>query len=301
MVEVSSTCQAARIELILRCPQVLLRLATRFRFVADFFGLTAFPIPTTMHGADGEFSIRALSDRERIAIEDYFSRKDVKLTLASNTTAVVVPHSHGANATTEEVATLIECALGILCASGFQPITVLATLTSATCSGASRRFYPESAAKPKFPSKIVRATASTWVRHFFAARRKTKDKLHITADRFVRYLRMEDSRDAFVDLCICLESLIESHTEISFRFAVCLAKVSGLDDLEKTSNLLADLYDLRSKVVHGADSQKEHNKVRPNAVRLRLAARAILTAYVLYLTEHSKTDWLRHLKRSLLE
>jgi len=270
--------------------------------MADLFALTGFPLPAPMHGTDAEFAIRTLSDRERLTIEDYFSREDLKVTLTPDSTAVVVPQSQAIKATMEDFAVLIECALGILSVSGFQPITTVASLTASGCSEALRRIYPESAPQqaPSFPKKIVKAAASTWVRHFFAARRKTKDNLHITADRFVRYSRMDDSRDALVDLCICLESLIESQTEISFRFGVCLAKVSGLQDIEETSELLSDLYDLRSKVVHGADSEKEHKKVKPNAAKLRLTARAILTAYILYLTEHTKAEWQKHLKTSLL-
>jgi len=88
-------------------------------------------------------------------------------------------------------------------------------------------------------------------------------------------------------------------TEISFRFAVCLAKVSA-KDAELVSELLSDLYDLRSKVVHGTDFTKEHKKVLPNTVKLRSASRAILTEYVLYMTAHTKDDWKKHLRSSLL-
>ncbi len=80
---------------------------------------------------------------------------------------------------------------------------------------------------------------------------------------------------------------------------MCLAKVSGLKNAEEISELLTDLYDLRSKVVHGSDSTKEHRKVEPNAAKLRLAARAILTAYILFMTEHTKDEWKRHLRSSL--
>jgi len=267
--------------------------------MADCFALTGSPLPTALHGVDAEYSIRTLSDRERLSIEDYFSRKDIKIALNSTTTAVIVPQSQTAAATMEDFAVLIEFALGILTVTGFQPITTVAVLNASSCTDALRRSYQETTATPRFPKKIVKAAASTWVRHFFTARGKTKDKLHITADRFVRYSRMNNSRDALVDLCICLESLIESQTEISFRFAMCLAKVSGLKDAEEASDLLSDLYDLRSKVVHGVDSNKEHKKVEPNVVKLRLAARAIVTAYVLYLTEHTKDEWKKHLKRSL--
>ena len=267
--------------------------------MSDYYALTGNPLPETMHGADAEYSIRTLSDRERLGIEDYFSSKDIKIALGSDTTAVIVPQSQIANIAMEDFAVLVEFALGILTVSGFQPVTMVAILNASDCSDALRRPYQGLAEPPRFPKKVFRAAASTWVRHFFAARRKAKDSLHIAADRFVRYSRMNNSRDALVELCICLESLIESQTEISFRFAMCLAKVSGLKNAEETSELLSDLYDLRSKVVHGADSNKEHKKVEPNTAKIRLAARAILTTYILYLTEQTKAEWKKHLKRSL--
>jgi hypothetical protein len=267
--------------------------------MADFYALTKNPLPAGLHGSDGDNAIRTLSDHERLAIEDYFFRKDVSIALDPQTTAVVVPQNQVGNATIEDFAVLVEFALGVLTISGFQPITYVAILNASNCTDALRRSYQEPNEPARFPKKMVKAAASTWVRHFFSARQKTKDKLHITADRFVRYSRMNDSRDALVDLCICLESLIESQTEISFRFATTLAKVTKLKNAEEISDLLADLYDLRSKVVHGTDSTKEHKKITPSTAKLRLFARAILTVYVLYLTEHTKEDWKKHLRSSL--
>jgi hypothetical protein len=268
--------------------------------MADFYALTRDPLPKTLHGTDGQYSIRTLADRERIWIEDYFSKKEIKLSLSSETTAVVVPQSQISNTTLEDVAVFIEFAMGVLAISGFAPITTVATLTATSCSDALQRAYQESIEGPKFPNKLVKAAASTWLNHLFAVRQKISGNLHITADRFVRYLRMNNSRDALLDLCICLESLIESTTEISFRFAVCLAKVSS-KNAELVSELLADLYDLRSKVVHGTDFTKAHKKVLPNTDKLRLASRAILTEYILYMTAHTKEDWKKYLRSSLLK
>jgi hypothetical protein len=229
--------------------------------MADYYAITSTPLPTPLHGADADCAIRTLLERERIAIEDYFFRRDIKVALSPSTTAVVVAQDQTANATLEDFAVLVEFALGILTVSGFQPVTTVATLNSSTCSNAMQRSYRETPASPSFAKKVVRAAASTWVRHFFTARRRTKDKLHITADRFVRYSRQSSSLDALVDLCICLESLIESQTEISFRFGTTLAKVTGDKKAAEISEVLSDLYDLRSKVVHGADSSKEHKKI----------------------------------------
>jgi len=267
--------------------------------MADYYALTRDPLPTALHGADSGYSIRVLSDRERLAIEDYFFSRNVRITLNADTTAVIFPQSQAADATMEDVAVLIEFALAILTVSGFQPVTVVAVIGASNCSDALQRSYHEVTAPPAFAKKVVKGAASTWVRRFFAARRSTKDKMHITADRFGRYSRLSDTRDALVELCICLESLIESQTEISFRFSMCLAKIAGLPNAEEISGLLSDLYSLRSKVVHGTDSTKEHKKIAAEVAKLRLVARAILTTYVLYLTEHSKDEWKKHLSRSL--
>lgn len=252
-----------------------------------------------MHGADADYAIRTLLERERLAIEDYFFKKDVKVALGAATTAVVVAQDQTANATMEDFAVLVEFALGMLTVSGFQPVTMVATLNASTCSDALQRSYREAHASPVFARRVVRAAASTWIRHFFVVRRKTKGKLHITADRFVRYSRQNNSLDALVDLCICLESLIESQTEISFRFGTTLAKVTGDEKAEEICELLSDLYELRSKIVHGSDCSKEHRKVEPSIARLRSVARAILTTYVLFMTEHTKDEWKRHLRSSL--
>lgn len=267
--------------------------------MADYYALTSNPLPPPVHGSDAGYIIRTLSERERLAIEDYFFKKDFKLTLDSSTTAVIVPHDQTANATLEEFAILIEFALAVLTVSGFEPITLVAVLNASTCSDALQRSYREPSQPPSFAKKVVKSAAANWVRHCFSARRKANDKLHITADRFVRYSRQGTSPDALLDLCISLESLIESQTEISFRFAMTLAKITRDKKAEEISNLLSDLYDLRSKVVHGADSSKAHRKIEPNVTTLRWAARSILTSYVLFLTQHTKNEWKQQLSRSL--
>jgi hypothetical protein len=197
--------------------------------MSGFYALTKNPLPQALHGADGEYSIRTLADRERILIEDFFSQKEIKVSLGPETTAIVVPQSNFINAPLEDFAIQVEFALGILAISGFVPITIAASLNVSSCREVLQRSYQEPSNSPVFPKKLVKAAASTWMHYLFDVRHKAKGNLHITADRFVRYLRQGNSRDALVDLCICLESLIESTTEISFRFACCLAKVSSQD------------------------------------------------------------------------
>lgn len=267
--------------------------------MSDLYALTRAPLPKSLHGSDGEYSIRTLSENERLTIEDYFFGKNIKLTVPSTSTAIVFPHNQGDKASLEDFAILVEFALGILAISGFQPVRLVATLSATKCLDALQRSYGEVSPEPVFPKKVTKAAASIWLRHFFSARRKTKDGLHITADRFVRYARTNNTRDAMVDLCICLESLMDSQTEIAFRFGVCLAKVRGGADAEELSTLLSDLYHLRSKVVHGADATKEHKKIEPHIAKLRDSSRTILTRYIVYLAEHTREEWKNHLRKSL--
>ncbi len=267
----------------------------------EHIAITANPLPSHLHGVDNDYSIRTLSNGERLYIEDYFFANGLTVALPANTTAVIVAQSQVNQIDPDDFARLIEFALAVLSITGFEPIAIVAALTAKACSRAISRPIDRPSVPPTFPRRIVRSAASTWIRHVFAARLKTNDKLHITADRFVRYSRGKNIQDALVELCICLESLIGEKTEISFRFSVCLASVAQVRDPHSLSTLLAHLYDFRSSVVHGADSSKQLRKVEPSTAELRQAARAILTAYILFLTEHSKDEWKAHLKRSLLE
>lgn len=267
-----------------------------------YVAVTAECLPASLQATDGEFAIRQLSEAERFALEDLLERNDAPLKLDPKGTAVVVPYSHLQRTRLEDFATLVEFGLGILVVAGFQPVAAVAAFTSTGCTEALNRAGRISTSVPRFSRTVLRskAAAVTWMRYLFAARQKNRDRLHITADRFVRYLQSTTSSDGLVDLCICLESLIEAENEISFRFCMCLARVTGRSDAEEISDILRDLYSLRSKVVHGSDPSKELKKVGASADALRRAARAILTVYISYLVDNSRDEWKKHLKRSLL-
>lgn len=66
--------------------------------MADYYALTSLPLPAPIHGSDGDYSIRALSDRERICIEDQLSGNGTRIALHSDTTAVIVPQTQIASA-----------------------------------------------------------------------------------------------------------------------------------------------------------------------------------------------------------
>src|SRR5205085_8599337 len=155
-----------------------------------YYAITNTPLPETLHGTDASYAIRILLEGERLAIEDYFFSKDVKVTLIPTTTAVVVAQSQAAHATLEEFAVLVEFSLGIVTSSGFQPITMVAILNALTCSEAVQRSFTENVEGPVFLKKISSrgsiAPACKWIGVFFTAQQKTRRKLNITAYRFVR-------------------------------------------------------------------------------------------------------------------
>ncbi len=122
--------------------------------MSDYYALSGAPLPAALHGADAEYSIRPLSDRERLSVEDYFFSKNFKISLNPETTAVIVPQSQTANATMEDFAVLVEFALGILTVSGFQAITTVATLNASNCSDALQRSYQKANESPKFPKRL---------------------------------------------------------------------------------------------------------------------------------------------------
>ncbi|MGA3370603.1 MAG: hypothetical protein ABSC48_02460 [Terracidiphilus sp.] len=261
--------------------------------------MTVDPIPERLRGAHSKCAIRPLSARERIEIEDQFFRKGDKVAVPSNATAVVALQTFSADDDPEECATLIEFALSILTVSGFHPVNVLATFTSGGCSAAELR-YSNARAQPAatFGKLIGGAAATKWLARFLIARGKTPDRMHITADRFVRYSRGYNLADTLLDLCICLESLLDSQSEVSFRFGTCLTKIVGAKgkEAEETAKLLSHLYELRSKLAHGDPAaSKMLEKIKPSLAELRKIARTILANYVLFISDHSRSEWKEHL------
>lgn len=273
--------------------------------MADFYALTSNPLPKRLHGSSADCSIRTLSSSERLQIEDrFFDNSGVKSSLDSATTSIVVAQPLAQRSSAAEYATLIEFVLAILTAAGFQAVDIAASFNGPSCTEAVRRPPPrKDMVTPKFSKTVNGTVATEWIRTFFKARQNSLDRMHITADRFVRYLRTDNVGDSLMDLCISLESLLDSQTEVSFRFGTHLAKVTGErgQKTEETAKLLSSLYDLRSKIVHGADATKERVKLEPHLPALHRAARVELTDYVLFMSDHTRADWRQHLHTLLFE
>jgi hypothetical protein len=265
----------------------------------DFFAVTKRPIPSRLHGSESSCTIRQLFPKERLGIEDQFFKKGIRLTLEPNTTAIVISQRFNDQDNLEECATLIEFAIAIITISGFQPVDIAASFTNGNCINAESRYSSVlSLTTPIFAKSLEGIAVTKWITRFLNAHSKTPDRMHITANRFVRYSRDPNPNDALMDLCICLESLLDSQTEVSFRYGVCLTKVTESKgrEAEDTAKTLSGLYELRSKLAHGdPSSSKLFNNIQPSLSELRKTARTILTNYVLFLSEHSRSEWKRHL------
>jgi hypothetical protein len=203
----------------------------------------------------------------------------------------------------EEYATLAEFALLLLAVAGHPSLLAIGVFSSNECSHAwPLEHSPKQLIAPEFARRMNGRATSQWIRRCSMARHNLKDRMHITASRYVRYARAENQQDGLTDLCISLESLLDGQTEISFRFGCCLAKVTGSKGkkAEDSAKLLSQLYDLRSKIVHGdPEAIKAMKKMEPNIPLLHTLARTILTSYVLFTSERSRNEWKAHLKSCL--
>jgi hypothetical protein len=265
-----------------------------------YFALTNTPLPDKLQGLEPEIEIRPLTDDERFAIEDFYFRQNKRVAISHATTAILVdPKKWDQDSVLADFADFIEFGFAVLTVEGFLPVTMAGIITKSKCTDSIERSIPESVLPPQFPKRLATGNTNIWFRQLFTARKAVKDRLRVTAGRFVRYSRTQSSQESLLDLCICLESLLDTTTEISFRFSTCLAKVTKASDAEELSELLTDLYDLRSKIVHGSDASKPHKKLDPHLTKLRLAARNILTTYIFFLTQNSKESWNKHLRSCL--
>ena len=157
-------------------------------------------------------------------------------------------------------------------------------------------------ASPTFSKRLNGIAIAQWLRRCATARTNLKTRIEVTASRYVRYQKANNLADGLMDLCISLESLLDSQTEISFRFSTCLSRIVGERGAgeKQSANLLSRLYDIRSKLAHGdPEATKLLKKIELDLPELNKLARKILTTYVLYMSEHSREDWRIHVRTSL--
>ncbi len=266
----------------------------------ELYVIPDIPLPEQLHGTYLGFALRRLSGAELVAIEDQFFRKGQERRLKEGLSTVVLPDVRLDPSVINESTVLAEFALSLLASSGHALVSMVAAFNQDMCCYVSSTSGLQTTSpQPEFVQTVNGSAAAQWLRRCSLAKERLRDRLHITASRFVRYAQSSETTEALLDLCICLESLFDSQTEIAFRFAVCLTKLLGEKGAraEQISALFSELYDLRSKVVHGdPKAAAVLRRIQPHFLTLRRLARRALTIYVLYLSEHSRQDWQSHLK-----
>ena len=258
-------------------------------------------LPAHLNGHYRGIDIRPVQDGERIGLEYWFDKNRSPIVVSTSATVVSIPVQSARISELNDLVLLIECAFGMVSTSGYQSCEIVAKLSGqkillGEISPAGARIRP-----PAYVEGLSGLTLAALFHRVWSAYVRAGGKIHVTTDRFVRFLRNDTSPDALVDLCISLESLLDAKTEISFRFSTLLAKQCGTNNAKHASDTLGRLYDFRSKVVHGADPRKEYSKLEPMLPALRQYARQILGNYFLFLSEGTKEAWRVALKDKLLE
>ena len=261
-------------------------------------------LPPRLYGSCPGFTIRRLVKSEQITIEDYFHDKlGEEAELAENYTTVAILDVSRELKEIVDYAMVVEFALLMIARNGHPRLLLAVMLDKGHCIDLMRlpRFDADLAI-PTYLPRLRKETVSQWVSTCVKAYQKSKDRLHITMYRFIRYGRTLNLADRLMDLAISLESLLESQTEVSFRFCVSLTKATDkrANEAIHYADLLAELYALRSKLAHGDPAAtKLIAKLKPRIAELHKLSREILTSYVIFMSAHTRTDWAVDLKRRL--
>jgi hypothetical protein len=272
--------------------------------MADLHILIETHLPEKMYGGFEQIIIHKLSQAIQISIEDYlFSSSSSQVRLSSSGLSVITISD--LNLTSENVDDLTlaaEFGLTLIATEGHPSIIGSAIFSDGKCMFANVVPSSQGFSECKFAHRINALVVAQWLRRCLLARKNLKDRFHVTAHRYVKYAKSKNDPDALLDLCISLESLLDSSTEIGFRFSTCLSKVTGVKATEAKvfSEILSDLYDLRSKIVHGDhEAGKLMKKLGPRLPDLDRGAKRVLTTYIFYLSEHSRKEWKDHLRNCL--
>jgi hypothetical protein len=270
----------------------------------ELHAITPNIIPKRLLGYEiAGYALRPLSRSEGVAIEDRFfiQGNEEKVIQATSTNSLIIPDATNDPVRIDELATLAEFSLSLLAIGGHPSFSVIALFNDGACIFA-KRLAREEPTKIQFPSRLSSKGLCQWLQRCALAQKRSGDRMHVTASRYVRYARANQVSDALLDLSISLESLLESQTEISFKFGACLAKVTGErgSSANDMARLLSELYDVRSKLAHGDPrATKLLKQIEPKLPDIRRVARRILITYVLFLSQNSQKDWSVHLRNSL--
>jgi hypothetical protein len=239
-----------------------------------------------------------------LAIEDRLFEGNRRVKIPTGLSAVIFPDISPSVSNLEQYSILAEFSLSLLTISGHPTFQFAAGFSegSCVCVKTLSLFDQPNLLSPKFVSRMPGSVIGQWLWCCARAYSNLKTHMHIASYRHVRYARSSDDSDAVMDLCISLESLLDTQTEVSFRFGISLVRVTGErgQSAEENAKLLSDLYDVRSKLAHGDPTAiRRLDKIRPKLPQIRVLAKKILTCYVIFLSNHSREDWQAHLRKCL--
>jgi hypothetical protein len=271
--------------------------------VADFLAITSVEFPKSFQSSYEGYALRPLATTERTSIEDWMFRKGLATTVPTPAFAAIIPDTR--SATLPEYSMLAEFSLSFLVSEGRVPVSASALLDNGKCTAAStHRVASVEQDKIEFSKSMRGSAVPQWLSRCHFAYISDSRRMQITATRYLRHIYSEDLAEGLLDLCISLESLLEAQTEISFKFATCLIKVTGQKGQhgEELSSLLTELYDLRSKIVHGDPAaSKTLKRVQESYADLRGLSKQILVTYILYVSEHTRKEWGSYIRKMLFE
>jgi Apea-like HEPN len=133
----------------------------------------------------------------------------------------------------------------------------------------------------------------------------TDNGVGFTIRRFNSSLLRLDFYDRLIDSTICLESLISGTTELSFRFSLFLSLITKDASVERSEcyERLKDLYDVRSKIVHGEIERSTLAKIeaiKETWIYYHEILRSAILYYLIYMSDHNRKQWRDHLLNIIL-
>lgn len=120
--------------------------------------------------------------------------------------------------------------------------------------------------------------------------------------RLSRAMRAGPTNDGIIDLTIALECLVNASTEIKFQFCLNHALTNEYlpEKRLETFQLLSNLYDIRSKAVHGGQvgvsDKKKMTIISSQWQKCLEICQNSLTYYLLFCSKNKSSDWNTHLR-----
>lgn len=231
----------------------------------DVYLLFSVSLPDSLSGSFLNHSILKLPSDYYVSIEDrLFEDTSEQITIpSSDTTAIRFKNTNMQSEQLDEYARLVEFSLS-LASTSYIPAYASAVFSGNTCKYVKlyRPYYLHIVPEVKFPAKLTGQGLAQWIVTCVKSQKNLGSRMHVTIDRYLRYVKSTSDPDGLLDLCISLESLIDVQTEISFRFSTCLAKITGErgESAAALADLLSELYSVRSSIVHGNPKAVDQSK-----------------------------------------